>query len=121
MIIAPNNVLCRHKHLMGYFEFLQCSRIICFPLNIPEKLHGQHLFEKPEEAETYHLTIHMHTEEQQTGTTTTFSFGYQSCIWPHSDPFCCQNPCSGCNSGIDLAVVVEYNVFRLCSNTEQIC
>ena len=49
-----------------------------------------------------------------------FSFKYQSCVWPRSDPFCWQKPCSGCNSGIDLAVVPEYTFFQLCSNAEQI-
>ena len=42
---------------MGYFEFLNGLMIICFPLNVPEKLHGQHLFEKPEEAETHRLYL----------------------------------------------------------------
>ena len=28
------------------------------------------------------------------------------------------NPCSGCNSGIDLAVALEYTFFQLYSNTE---
>ena len=38
--IASNNVLRHHnKRLMGYFEFLYGSGIICLPLNIPEKLH----------------------------------------------------------------------------------
>ena len=38
--IASNNVLCHHnKRLMGYFEFLYGSGIICLPLNIQEKLH----------------------------------------------------------------------------------
>ena len=55
--IAPNNVLCHHKHLMRYFKFLDGSWIICFPLNIPEKLHDQILFEKPEEAETHSLYL----------------------------------------------------------------
>ena len=52
-----NNVLCHFKHLMWYFEFLDGSRIICFPLNIPKKFHWQHLFEKPEEAETHRLYL----------------------------------------------------------------
>ena len=56
--IASNNVLCHHnKRLMGYFEFLYGSGIICLPLNIPEKLHWQHLFKKPEEAETHRLYL----------------------------------------------------------------
>ena len=33
---------------MGYFEFLYGSGIICLPLNIPEKLHWQHLFQRAE-------------------------------------------------------------------------
>ena len=37
---APGNVLChQNKHLMGYFEFLHGSRIICLFFNILEKLH----------------------------------------------------------------------------------
>ena len=44
--IASNNIFCRHdKRMMGYFEFLYGSGIICLPLNISEKLHWQHLFE----------------------------------------------------------------------------
>ena len=59
-----------------------------------------------------------HTEEQhlpfkQTGTNTIFSSGYQSCNWPRWVPFCWQNPCSGCNSGIDFVVVLEYTFFQL--------
>ena len=50
-ILLSGKILSYHnKHLMGYFELLHGSMIICFPLNIPEKLHWQHLFEKPEEA-----------------------------------------------------------------------
>ena len=69
-------------------------------------------------------TIPTYPEEQhltfkQTGTTTIFSFGYQSCVWPRSHPFFRQNPCSGCNSGIDLLVALEYTLFQLCSNAEK--
>ena len=53
--ITPDNVLCHYKHLMRYFEFIDGSKIICFPLNIPEKLHGHYLFEKPEEAGTHRI------------------------------------------------------------------
>ena len=31
-----------------------------------------------------------------------------------------KNPCSGCNSGTDLVVALEYTFFQLCSNAEQI-
>ena len=49
--IAPGNVLCHHnKYLMGYFEFLHGSRIICLPLNISIKLHWQYVFEKRQRA-----------------------------------------------------------------------
>ena len=51
---------------------------------------------------------------------TIFSFGYQSCTWSRSDRFCRQNPFFGCNSTIDLVVVLEYTFFQLCSNAEQI-
>ena len=40
--------------------------------------------------------------------------------WPRSGPFCWQNPCSGCNRGTGLVVVLEYIFFQLCFNTEQI-
>ena len=67
----------------------------------------------------------MHPAEQhlpfkQTGTTTIFSYRYKSCVWPRSDPFFWQNPCHGCNSGIDWVVALECNFFQLCSNVEQI-
>ena len=42
---------------MLYFEFLHGSTIICLPLNISEKFHQQHLFEKLEEAETHCLHL----------------------------------------------------------------
>ena len=61
-----------------------------------------------------------HLPFKQTGTNTIFSLEYQSCVWACSDPFFCQNPCSGCNSGIDLVVALEYTFFQLCSNAEQI-
>ena len=97
---------------MGYFEFLNSSRKICLPLNISEKLHWQNVFEK-QEAETHCLypclydVIPTHPEQQhppleQTGTTTIFSFEYQY-LDPHS----------GCNSGTDFIVVLEYIVFQL--------
>ena len=38
----------------------------------------------------------------QMGTTIIFSFGYQSCTWPRSGPFCWQNPRSSCKSHIFL-------------------
>ena len=124
--VASNNVLCHHnKYLMGYFEFLYDSGIICLPLNIPEKLHWQQFFQKPKKADSLlGNTIPTHPEEQhltfkQTGTTTIFSFGYQSCVWPRSHPFFRQNPCSGCNSGIDLLVALEYTLFQLCSNAKK--
>ena len=42
-----------------------------------------------------------------------------SCVRPRSDSFFWQNPCSGCNSGIDLVVAVGYTFFQFCSNAEQ--
>ena len=116
---------------MGYFEFLDGTGIIYLSLNIQEKLHWQHLFEKSEEAETHciylsqYKAISIHPEEQylpfkQTGTTTIFLLGYQSCVWLCSEPFFWQNPCSGGNSGIDLVVTLEYTFFQLCSNAKQI-
>ena len=51
--IASGIVLCHHnKHLMGYFQFLHGSRVICVPLNISEKWNWQLFSEKLEETET---------------------------------------------------------------------
>ena len=33
-------------------------------------------------------------------------------IWPCSCPFCWRNPCFGCNTEIDLVVVLEYTSFN---------
>ena len=45
------------------------------------------------------------------GTTTIFSFKYQSCIWPRSGPFCWKNLYSGCSNGIDLVVALDILYF----------
>ena len=110
------------KHLMGYFEFLHSTRIIGFPLNISGKLHWKDVFKKLEKAETHHLLLLIRYNTlatwrtiltfKQTGTTSIFSSGHQSYNWPHSGPLCWQNPCSGCNSGFDLVVVLEYISFN---------
>ena len=50
-----------------------------------------------------------------------FSFKYQICTWLRSShPFCWQNPCSGCNSRINLVVFLEYTFFQLFWSAEQI-
>ena len=41
------------------------------------------------------------------GTGPIFLFRYQSCTWPCSGPFCWQNPCCACNSGIDLVLLLN--------------
>ena len=124
--IAPGNVLCHHsKHLMGYFELLNGSRIICLPLNISEKLLWEHVFEKLEEADTlifvntiqYPRTLKSNIYHLNKREPPPF-FHSDTNAWPRSGPLCWQNIYSGCNSGND--VVLEYIFFQLCSNTEQI-
>ena len=127
-----NNVLCHFKHLMWYFEFLDGSRIICFPLNIPKKFHWQHLFEKPEEAETHRLylrqynTIPTHPEEQHLSLKQTNEDHHHFFIWmpilylATSKSILLTRPILWLISGIDLVVFLEYTFFQLCSNTEQI-
>ena len=44
---------------MGYFEFLYGSRIIFLISNIPEKLHQQDLFQKPEKVENHGLYLNI--------------------------------------------------------------
>ena len=108
---------------MGYFEFLHALRIICLPLNISEKLQWQYVLEELEKVETHRLhlcwsdTTPTHLEEQhlpfkQTGTYIVFSTGYQSCNCPRSGLFYWKKPCSGCNSGIDLVVVLNKCSFK---------
>ena len=201
--IAPGNVLCHHnKHLMGYFEFLHGSRIIClkwlrldsnpvwpngwvfvyelsgsgfesscshltfrfhacFEQGVPwhsgnyrEWIHSEtrtwhdkniqynlpsfEIFRKIAlttclwkarrgrvsspfslliRYSTHTLKNSIYHSNKQTGITTIFSFGYQTCTLPHSGPFCWKNTCPDCNSGIDMDVVLEYTFFQLSSNT----
>ena len=91
---------------------------------------------KLEEAETHRLHLWqcdatpMHSEQQhstskhraykQTGTTTIFSFWYQSCTWKRSSPSFRKKTRSCCNSGINLVAVLEYTFLQLYSNGEQI-
>ena len=102
--LHPGNVLCHHsKHLMGYFEFLNGSRIIRLLFNISEKLQWQNVFEKLEE------------EALSTKRELPPFFHSDTNTWPRSDPFCWQNPCPGCNSETDLVVVLECIFFQLFS------
>ena len=130
---ASNNVLCHHnKRLMGYFEFLCGSGIICFPLNIPEKVHWRHLSEKPEEAESHRLhLINTMIQYNTTALCRTASAIQSNARVPPPFFYSETNPvfghvlihsieCSGCNSGIDLFVTLKYTFFQLCSNAEQI-
>ena len=102
---------------MGYFEFLPCSRIICLALTTS--------LQKPRGGKVSILT---HPEEQhlpfkQTGTTTNFSFEFQSCTWPLSGPFCWQNPfliVTVVWFVIGLVLILEYTFFQVCFNNGQI-
>ena len=49
-----SNSTC-NGNLMDHFEFLHGLRMICLPLDISEKLHYQHLFEKLGKADTQEL------------------------------------------------------------------
>ena len=110
---------------MGYFEFLDGSRIICLFWKIAlraslRKANGGRGLDSSPSSLLYDA-ISTHPEEQhlsskQTGTTTIFSLGYESCTWARSDLFCWENPCSGSRCGIDLVVVLEYTFFQLCFN-----
>ena len=85
-----------------------------------DELHWQHLFQKRLRLVTliFFDTIKFPLTLKNTiQTNTIFSFGYQYYTWPCSGPFCWQNPCSGCNSGIYLVVVLENTFFQLVSPT----
>ena len=51
--MAPGNVLYHHnRNLVGHFDYLHGSRMICFPSSTSEKLHYQRFFENAGDAET---------------------------------------------------------------------
>ena len=130
--IAPGNVLYHHnKHLMGYFESLHGSRIICFPLNISEKNVLATSLRKTRRDRvslsspllirySTHIPWRITSTNQTNESHHHFFISKPILTWPHFGPFFWQNPCSGCNSGIDLVVVLEYTFLQLCFNTEQI-
>ena len=95
--IAPGNVLCRHNiHLMGYFEFLHDSRMVCLPLGISEKLHWRRGRTSSSSLLIQSNTLlsgEQHRPFKQTRTNTIFfsSFGYQFCTWSRFGPFCRTN------------------------------
>ena len=106
---------------------------ICLHLNISERLHWQYLFQhlfsrgrRDPSPSSLLIRCNTHTPWRTTSTIQTkgdhhyFFIRIESCTYPRSGPFCWQNPCYGCNSGIDLVVVLEYTFFQLCSNTEYI-
>ena len=108
---------------MGYFEFPNGSRIIWLPLNISEKLHRQHLFENLEEAEIHCLYLYLliwYNTPYTLNNKIYHSHKWEPPPFVHLDtntlsrfgPFRWQNPCSLCNSGTDLVVVLEYIFFN---------
>ena len=115
--------MCHHsKHLMGYFEFLNGSRIICLPLNILEKLRWRKartgfifisiafiFFNTIQYPRTLKNNIYQKTNEREPPP----FFHSVTDTWPRSGAFCWQNPCSGCNSWTDLVNVFEYIFFQL--------
>ena len=69
--------MCHHnKHQMRHFEFLCGSAMIRLSLNILEKLHWQHIFEKYILRTTSTNGDHHHYDDFF------FLFGHQSCTWP---------------------------------------
>ena len=73
--------MCHHnKHLIRYFEFLHGSKIICFPLNISEKLYWQHWIESYINCSAVVLT-------NQCQSYTAFLFDVRCSKWPR--PFFC--------------------------------
>ena len=110
---------------MRYFEFLYGSGIICFLWifqkncidNISSKRQKRQrliAFNTMQYPRTLQNNIY-HSKKRVPP-----PFFHSDTNWPRSDPFFWQNPCSGCNSWIDLVVALEYIFFQLCSNAEQI-
>ena len=108
-LIAPGNVLCHHNKLpMRYFELLYGSRIIYLSLKYFRKIAVTTSLRKARRCRDSLPSSLL----VRTGTTTNFSFRYQSCTSSRSGPFCWQKPCCGCSSGIiDLVVFFEYTFF----------
>ena len=120
--IASGNVLCHHsKHLMGYFEFLNGSRMIFLPFEYFRKTRLIMCLRK--EKQRLFLFIFFNTIECPRTTLNNdiyhsnkqksppfFHLGTNSWHFFIRIPilFCWQNPCSGCNSGTDLVIALEY-------------
>ena len=120
-----------NKRLMGYFEFLHGSGIICLPLifqkNSIDKISSKsqskqrlvtfilvNIIQQPRTLKNniYHSSKRVPPPFFHSDTNPVFGL-----VLSHSFR---QNPCSGCNSGIDLVVAFEYTFFQLCYNAEQI-
>ena len=127
---APSEVIFSHLthalsfrwHLVMYHLITDIRwDILIFFLNILKKLQAR----RGRDSSPSSLLISYNTQAfwrttsfKQTGTTTIFSFGYESCTWERSGSFCRKNPCSGFNRGIYLVVVLEYTFSQLCSKAE---
>ena len=102
---APDSVPPHNRYLMGYSELLHGSRMICFPLNISEKLKNRRRRDLSSPSFLIWCKL-SHFEERhqpfkQTGTKTIFSFGYQSSPWKGFGPSYRKN--------FVLVVIVEFN------------
>ena len=118
--MALGNVLYHQQKSDGTFRIprgleddlrsFECFRKITLTTSLPTARRGRDWRTSQEQKRQF----------KERETTTIFSSGNQSCAWPCSGPFCWQNPWFGCNSGISLVVFLEYTLFQLCSNFEQI-
>ena len=78
-----------------------------------KRSHRQYAFEKLKEAQTmmqYPHTPNNNIYYSNKRESPPF-FHLDTNNWPLSGPFCWQNPGSGCNSGNDLVIVLEYIFF----------
>ena len=78
-----------------------------------KRSHRQYVFEKLKEAQTmmqYPHTLNNNIYYSNKRESPPF-FHPDTNNWPLSGPFCWQNPGSGCNSGNDLVIVLEYILF----------
>ena len=71
------------------------------------RLHHSQYDATPSDSEEQHRPF------KKTGTTTIFLFGYQSCTSKFSGRFCRKIPCSDCNTGINLIVILEYTFVQV--------
>ena len=119
--MARDNVPPHNRHLMGHSEFLYGLKLICLPLNISELQAWRGRDSSNSSCILKNNIQHRNIERLSKRRPPHFSHSDTNFVLGNAlvHPFK-RKPCSGCNSGINLVVVLEYAFLQLYSNVEQI-